>query len=105
MSSLQASLDEGGGGEAVSSLFLKMAQAKLPVVKEYLLEVLDRGDEKAIIFAHHKFMMDGISELLDKHLPKAGGCGYIRIDGGTPGAKRSGLVKQFQEDPTCRFAV
>lgn len=104
MKALKDELDGEGGGEAVSSLFLKTAKAKLPAVKEYLLDVLDRSDEKAIIFAHHKLVMDAISELLTKRLAQDA-LTHIRIDGGTPSAKRGALVKQFQEDPTCRIAL
>eukprot|EP00931_Biecheleriopsis_adriatica_P063530 TRINITY_DN38492_c0_g2_i1.p1 TRINITY_DN38492_c0_g2~~TRINITY_DN38492_c0_g2_i1.p1 ORF type:complete len:750 (-),score=183.32 TRINITY_DN38492_c0_g2_i1:155-2404(-) len=90
--------------QETSNLFKNIAQAKLPAVKEHILEVLERGDEKAIIFAHHQLMIDEISELLKKHLPKAG-CSHIRIDGGTPQVKRPELVKRFQEEPHCRMAV
>jgi len=97
-------VDSDGGGEAIGSLFLKTAKAKLPAVKEYLLEVLERGDEKAIIFAHHQVMMDEISVLLEKRLAKDG-LHHIRIDGKTPAAKRPDLVKQFQTDERCRIAL
>jgi len=86
------------------SLFLRIAQAKLPAVKEYILEVLERGDEKAIVFAHHKMMMDELSDLLEKRLSKDG-LTHIRIDGSTPGAKRPELVKKFQTAQDCRIAL
>jgi SNF2 family DNA or RNA helicase len=95
---------ESGPSEAISSLFMKTAKAKLPAVKEYLIEVLERGDEKAIIFAHHQVMMDEISSLLEKQLAKSG-LYHIRIDGKTGAAKRPELVKQFQTDPRCRIAL
>eukprot|EP00441_Pelagodinium_beii_P043767 CAMPEP_0197637374 /NCGR_PEP_ID=MMETSP1338-20131121/12620_1 /TAXON_ID=43686 ORGANISM="Pelagodinium beii, Strain RCC1491" /NCGR_SAMPLE_ID=MMETSP1338 /ASSEMBLY_ACC=CAM_ASM_000754 /LENGTH=708 /DNA_ID=CAMNT_0043209793 /DNA_START=30 /DNA_END=2156 /DNA_ORIENTATION=- len=86
------------------NLFRLTAEAKLPAVKEYLLEVLERGSEKAIIFAHHKLMLDEINDLLAQHLPKDS-ASHVRIDGGTPQAKRPELVKRFQEDPNCRIAL
>jgi len=92
------------GNEAVSSLFQNTAKIKLPAVKEYLLEVLDRGDEKTIIFAHHQLMMDEISALLEKRLAKDD-LFHIRIDGKTSGPKRPELVKKFQTDPQCRVAL
>jgi SNF2 family DNA or RNA helicase len=92
------------GTQAVQSVFKATAEAKLPAVKEYLLEVLERGDEKAIIFAHHHIMLDEISALLEKRLAKDG-LHHVRIDGRTPGAKRQELVKEFQTDPTCRIAL
>jgi len=96
--------DASNEGESLPNRFRLIAEAKLPAVKEYLLEVLDRGAEKAIIFAHHKIMLDEISDLLAKHLPKDG-LSHVRIDGGTPQAKRPELVKRFQEDPKCSIAL
>ena len=87
-----------------SDIFMQIAKAKLKAVKEYLSEVLERVDDKIIIFAHHKLMLDEISELLKKHLPKMS-CSFIRIDGSTPMAKRQEIVRQFQEDPNCRIAL
>eukprot|EP00448_Togula_jolla_P018493 CAMPEP_0170581482 /NCGR_PEP_ID=MMETSP0224-20130122/7061_1 /TAXON_ID=285029 /ORGANISM="Togula jolla, Strain CCCM 725" /LENGTH=706 /DNA_ID=CAMNT_0010904617 /DNA_START=14 /DNA_END=2134 /DNA_ORIENTATION=- len=94
----------GGGTEALAALFQRTMNAKVPAVKEYLLEVLQRGDEKVIIFAHHKVMMDAISEMLTKQLAKDR-LTHIRIDGGTPAQKRPGLVKTFQTDDSCRIAL
>jgi len=104
MQALVDVIGEGGGEESISTLFLKTARAKLPAVKEYILEVLDRGDEKAIIFAHHRLMLDEISALLEKELKKDQ-LSHVRIDGGTAASKRHELVKQFQEDPKCRIAL
>jgi len=104
MQTLSDLMSSGGGGEAVQTLFLKTAKAKLPAVKEYLLEVLERGDEKTIIFAHHQIVLDGISQSLGEQLRRRG-LSYIRIDGHTPGAHRPELVKCFQEDEKCRVAL
>jgi len=86
------------------SMFRKMAEIKLPAVKEHVLEVLDRGDEKAIIFAHHRIVMDGLSTLLEKRLSQDG-LHHMRIDGSTPSDKRANLVKDFQTNPKCRIAL
>jgi len=40
----------------------------LCISQEYISELLDRVDEKVLIFAHHKFVMDDISAILTKHL-------------------------------------
>jgi len=93
-----------GDPTCIQSLFKQMAQLKLPAVKEYILEVLERGDDKAIIFAHHQIMLDELSALLEKRLAKDG-LHHIRIDGKTAGNKRHDLVKVFQTDPTCRIAL
>lgn len=90
--------------EDKAAVFKKMAEVKLPAVKEHILEMLDRGDEKAIIFAHHRLMIDGISGVLEKRLAQDG-LHHIRIDGSTPAAKRPDLVKEFQTNPNCRIAL
>eukprot|EP00747_Dinoflagellata_sp_TGD_P023844 gnl/TRDRNA2_/TRDRNA2_130120_c0_seq2.p1 gnl/TRDRNA2_/TRDRNA2_130120_c0~~gnl/TRDRNA2_/TRDRNA2_130120_c0_seq2.p1 ORF type:complete len:678 (+),score=124.59 gnl/TRDRNA2_/TRDRNA2_130120_c0_seq2:46-2034(+) len=90
--------------DKAATVFSKLAKAKLPAVKEYLQEVLERGDEKMIIFAHHKVMIDEIDQLVSKHLKKDG-LTHIRIDGGTPTTHRQRYVQQFQSEDSCRVAV
>jgi len=94
----------GGPGKSVSEIFSKMAIAKLPEVKEYVLDSLDRTTEKTIIFGHHHEMLDGIEGVVQKRL-KQDGLTYIRIDGSTPMNKRAQMVKRFQEEDECRVAV
>jgi superfamily II DNA/RNA helicase len=96
--------DMVSGGEVIGNMFLNLAKAKLAAVKEYVLEVMDRGDDKVIIFAHHKIVMDALSEVLQKRLAQEGRT-HMRIDGGTSQAKRELFVKQFQTEDTCRVAV
>jgi hypothetical protein len=90
--------------QGVQTYFKKVAEAKLPAVKEYLLEVLDRTQEKAIVFAHHHLMMDSLSELLAKRLAKDGQY-HICIDGRTSANKRADFVKDFQTEDECRIAL
>lgn len=87
--------------EVAGNFFYKIAQAKLPAVKEYISELLDRVDEKVLIFAHHKFVMDDISAILTKHLK----AGFVRIDGSVAASQRPVLVKRFQEEASCRVAL
>lgn len=100
----QLSEDYGQGGESVASLFRKTALAKLPAVREYLTDVLDRGDDKFIVFAHHRDMMDEIEQALQPRLA-AQHLSLVRIDGGVQVSKRADLVKKFQEDDSCRVAL
>merc|ERR1719379_1824799 len=92
------------GSDSALSLWLKTARAKLPAVKEHLLEVMDRGDEKFVVFAHHAEVMDGIEECLKKRLADCNQA-LVRIDGKVPPAKRPALVKRFQEEADCRVAL
>lgn len=104
MAELSDMITAGGAGTAVQTLFTRTAQAKIPAVKEHVQEVLDRGDEKAIIFAHHTSMLDALHELLHSRLSKVGQT-HIRIDGRTPQSARQDLVKKFQTDSSCRIAL
>ncbi|CAJ1347195.1 unnamed protein product, partial [Effrenium voratum] len=70
MKEISSSREAEGMGEGAPNLFQKIAQAKLPAVKEYISEVLDRVNEKIIIFAHHQNMMDEIAAVLSKQLSK-----------------------------------
>jgi len=100
------SIMEGSTEEKLGmpEIFGSLAQAKLPAVKEYLQDVMDRGDEKAIVFAHHHHMIDELDEVFKSRLAKDGQT-HIRIDGRTSMSTRSDLVKKFQTDPDCRVAL
>jgi SNF2 family DNA or RNA helicase len=92
-------------GMQTMELWRLTGQAKLNSVKEYLKDLLGNSnnpDLKCILFAHHKFMIEGLEELLVKTLPPGG---YMRIDGGVDSSKRALLVEQFQNDATCRVAL
>jgi SNF2 family DNA or RNA helicase len=65
-----------------------------------MLEWIDNfleSDEKLIIFAHHKKIVD----LLMDHLGKIA----VKIDGSTPNKARMAVVDAFQEDPDIKVFV
>jgi SWI/SNF-related matrix-associated actin-dependent regulator of chromatin subfamily A-like protein 1 len=75
--------------------------AKVPHVVQYVKDVLKPSLEsdpelKMILFAHHRVMMDALTELFH---PKE----YIRIDGSTN--NRMALVDRYQTDPETRVAI
>ncbi|NXG47178.1 SMAL1 protein, partial [Psilopogon haemacephalus] len=77
--------------EALLVFYNKTAEAKIHSVIEYILELLESGNHKFLVFAHHKIMLDAIVvELEKKHVE------YIRIDGSTPSAERQSLCQKFQ---------
>uniref|UniRef100_A0A8C3JZD9 SWI/SNF-related matrix-associated actin-dependent regulator of chromatin subfamily A-like protein 1 n=1 Tax=Calidris pygmaea TaxID=425635 RepID=A0A8C3JZD9_9CHAR len=77
--------------EALLLFYNRTAEAKIHSVVEYILELLERGNDKFLVFAHHKIMLDAIvAELEKKHVE------YIRIDGSTPSAERQSLCQKFQ---------
>uniref|UniRef100_A0A8C7APK9 SWI/SNF-related matrix-associated actin-dependent regulator of chromatin subfamily A-like protein 1 n=1 Tax=Neovison vison TaxID=452646 RepID=A0A8C7APK9_NEOVI len=77
--------------EALLLFFNRTAEAKIPSVIEYILDLLESGREKFLVFAHHKVVLSAITtELERKHVP------HIRIDGSTSSADREDLCQQFQ---------
>ncbi|XP_029815736.1 SWI/SNF-related matrix-associated actin-dependent regulator of chromatin subfamily A-like protein 1 [Manacus vitellinus] len=77
--------------EALLVFFSRTAEAKIRSVIEYILELLESGNNKFLVFAHHKIMLDAVvAELEKKHVE------YIRIDGSTPSVERQSLCQKFQ---------
>ncbi|XP_048200753.1 SWI/SNF-related matrix-associated actin-dependent regulator of chromatin subfamily A-like protein 1 [Perognathus longimembris pacificus] len=77
--------------EALIVFFNRTAEAKIPCVLEYIMDLLESGREKFLVFAHHKVVLDSITNALErKHVQ------HIRIDGSTPSAHREELCQRFQ---------
>ncbi|XP_041593231.1 SWI/SNF-related matrix-associated actin-dependent regulator of chromatin subfamily A-like protein 1 isoform X1 [Vulpes lagopus] len=77
--------------EALLLFFNRTAEAKIPSVIEYILDLLESGREKFLVFAHHKIVLSAVTrELEKKHVP------HIHIDGSTSSADREDLCQQFQ---------
>lgn len=77
--------------EALLLFYNRTAEAKIHSVIEYILELLESGNDKFLVFAHHKIMLDAVvAELENKHVE------YIRIDGSTPSVERQSLCQKFQ---------
>ncbi|XP_077604724.1 SWI/SNF-related matrix-associated actin-dependent regulator of chromatin subfamily A-like protein 1 isoform X4 [Crocuta crocuta] len=77
--------------EALLLFFNKTAEAKIPCIIEYVLDLLESGREKFLVFAHHKVVLDALTKELErKRVP------IIRIDGSTSSADRDSLCQQFQ---------
>lgn len=55
---------------------------------------------KFIVFAHHRVMLDAISNCLNKLKVK-----YIRIDGSTRQQERGEFIDEFQKKKSCKVAV
>ncbi|XP_006867857.1 PREDICTED: SWI/SNF-related matrix-associated actin-dependent regulator of chromatin subfamily A-like protein 1 [Chrysochloris asiatica] len=86
--------------EALLLFFNRTAEAKIPSVIEYILDLLESGKEKFLVFAHHKVVLDAITnELEKKHVQ------HIRIDGSTSSADREDLCRQFQLSERPAVAV
>ncbi|XP_055837389.1 SWI/SNF-related matrix-associated actin-dependent regulator of chromatin subfamily A-like protein 1 [Episyrphus balteatus] len=79
--------------------YAETAAVKARAVCEYL-KTLIKQKTKFIVFAHHKVMMEAISDSLEKQKVN-----YIRIDGSTRSDVRSEMVDIFQNKSSCRVAV
>ncbi|XP_025420462.1 SWI/SNF-related matrix-associated actin-dependent regulator of chromatin subfamily A-like protein 1 isoform X1 [Sipha flava] len=84
---------------ALLQYFQQTGDAKLPAICDYILNTLKEGN-KFLVFAHHKKVMDGISEVLENNRTY-----YIRIDGRTSSEERKFVCDQFQNDDRYRVAV
>uniref|UniRef100_F6SKP2 SWI/SNF-related matrix-associated actin-dependent regulator of chromatin subfamily A-like protein 1 n=1 Tax=Monodelphis domestica TaxID=13616 RepID=F6SKP2_MONDO len=86
--------------EALLLFFHRTAEAKIQPATDYILDLLESGREKLLVFAHHKLVLDALSDELEKkHI------GYIRIDGATSSSDRQTLCQQFQLSEKCAVAV
>ncbi|NWW73380.1 SMAL1 protein, partial [Climacteris rufus] len=86
--------------EALLVFFSRTAEAKIRSVVEYILELLESGHNKFLVFAHHKIMLDAVvAELKKKHVE------HIRIDGSTSSAERQSLCQKFQFSEKQAVAV
>ena len=71
---------EGESGEEVEALVASpklmelwgvTAQAKLPAMKDYVQDILDRG-EKFLLFAHHKEVITAFQEFFEEKVRPGG---------------------------------
>uniref|UniRef100_A0A8C5EZZ7 SWI/SNF-related matrix-associated actin-dependent regulator of chromatin subfamily A-like protein 1 n=1 Tax=Gopherus evgoodei TaxID=1825980 RepID=A0A8C5EZZ7_9SAUR len=86
--------------EALLLFYNRTAEAKIRSVIEYILDLLESGRDKFLVFAHHKIVLNAISNALEnKHV------GYIRIDGATSSAERQSLCQKFQFSEKHSVAV
>lgn len=84
--------------------------AKLPAMKEYLKDLFSSNESsenfKCIIFAHHKFVLDGLEDMLLNECGLFVGPGkYMRIDGSVSQNLRAIAVSDFQSNPSCKVAL
>ncbi|XP_073503559.1 SWI/SNF-related matrix-associated actin-dependent regulator of chromatin subfamily A-like protein 1 [Phyllobates terribilis] len=86
--------------EALLLFYNRTAEAKIRCVIEYILDLLESGREKFLVFAHHKLVLDNVCEELGKK-----NVGFIRIDGATSSADRQSLCQRFQFSEKSCVAV
>ncbi|EGC36626.1 hypothetical protein DICPUDRAFT_31594, partial [Dictyostelium purpureum] len=94
-----------------SSMFLKLLRDtglyKLSAINQFLKDKLTDAppDQKFLIFAHHKGVIEGICNMLRKIKIDKEKLDFITIVGSTQAQNRNELVNHFQSNPKCRIAV
>ncbi|XP_030642537.1 SWI/SNF-related matrix-associated actin-dependent regulator of chromatin subfamily A-like protein 1 [Chanos chanos] len=86
--------------EALLVFYNHTAEAKTRAIMEYIMDMLECGREKFLVFAHHKQVLDTITKELGEK-----GISFIRIDGSTPSAERQALCDKFQFSQKSCVAV
>lgn len=83
----------------VARLRRRLGELKVGPVAEMLSQQLDDSDEKVVVFAHHRTVLEGIVKVLGRDFEIA------YIDGDTPQKTRDLAIDRFQTDPTCRVFI
>lgn len=93
--------EKKGPRPLLMELFTKSGVAKLPAVLDHLQTFLDDPlSGKALVFGHHKAVLDSIVHFLSHRNVE-----FVRIDGQTLGKERHSNVLRFQKSGSCRIAV
>jgi SWI/SNF-related matrix-associated actin-dependent regulator 1 of chromatin subfamily A len=74
------------------------ALVKVPLVAGFATEILEGGQSKIVIFAHHRDVIANLQTLLTKYQP------VILVGGMCPLAKQAS-IDRFQRDPSCRVFI
>ena len=87
------------GGVAFSTVRRLIGRAKVEGVGELVADELDDAkDDKVIVFAHHREVIDGLVARLKRYSP-------LVIHGGTPMKARDIAIDQFQNDDHRRLII
>lgn len=83
--------------EEMSRMAHELAVAKVPLVVEFVEDILEE-QEKVVIMAHHQDVIDALTQALAAH-------GAVKLVGGMSLVDRQRSVDRFQADPSCRAFV
>lgn len=73
----------------------RLGELKIEPTRQLIGELLDESDEKVVVFAHHRIVLQGLHANLAGH-------GVAYIDGDVPDSERAARIDRFQTDPECR---
>ncbi|KAK9844573.1 hypothetical protein WJX74_004176 [Apatococcus lobatus] len=93
--------------KAIMEFYMTSAEAKVKAVQDYVTDMLE-NDQKFLIFAHHKCLLNGIESAVRTKCRAEGKkakAPFIRIDGDTPPSERQRLVNDFQQQAGMKVAI
>jgi SNF2 family DNA or RNA helicase len=82
---------------SMSTYRRQLGRAKIPSAIEYILELLESGINKVVVFAHHKDVIEALRTRFGQE--------SVSIDGSTLLAARQRAVDAFQGDPSVHVFV
>lgn len=82
----------------VATVRRMMGVALAPQVADYCEMLINGGEEKLVLFAWHKEVLDILCGKLQRY-------GVVRIDGNTTPKGKEHKLQSFINDPTIRFAI
>lgn len=82
--------------EEIAVIRKETAVRKIPFIIEYLREIME-NQEKVIVFAHHKIMIDALMNAFKSVA--------VKIDGSTPQKDRMQAINKFQNSPDTKVFV
>lgn len=76
----------------------RLGEHKAPPVVALVTSELENSDEKIVIFAHHRSVLDALRLGLSQFAP-------AYLDGSTSSTKRQSEIDRFVNDPSCRIFI
>jgi len=79
----------------MSAMRHEIGKVKIPIVIKHLEDLLE-NEQKVVVFAHHKIVIDAIHE----HFKNS-----VTLTGSTSQTKRQENIEKFQNDPSCLLFI
>lgn len=93
MSAIQKAMFEELAAERI-----RLGKAKAPIASEWIIDQLEGGLHKVVVFAHHKAVIETLMTRLGAYNP-------VQLTGDTPMDQRQKAVDEFQSNPNVRVFV
>jgi SNF2 family DNA or RNA helicase len=94
----EASINEPSVFGAIATARRLMAEAIAPFAASYVVDIMEGGEDKLFVAAHHISVLDLLQTKLLKY-------GLRRIDGSTSAAAKESRKQEFIDDPSVRVLL